>query len=177
MRYSPRKVVVLGAIQGNGKKFDKIRKISKMDPQELNSVLEELERDGMIEVIEKKGLFGKKIEIRSTQAGTRELEASLREAESKWGEMKLLYERKDKDGLKGFMDDNRSFLPMMMFFGVMDMMMFSMMFSMMGASMGSYVPAEDVPSGAEDAGGQDAGGQDYSDPGVDGGGFDFDMGF
>lgn len=172
MRYSPRKVIVLGAIQGDGKKFDKIRKISNLDPEELNSILEELERDGMIQVVEKKGLLGRKIEISSTPEGTRELESSLREAESKWGEMKMLYDRKDKNGLKGFMDDNRSFLPMMMFFGVMDMMMFSMMFSMMGASMGSYVPAEDMPAGAEDAGGQD-----YSDPGVDGGGFDFDMGF
>ena len=175
MRYSPRKVVVLGAIQGSGKKFDKIRKLSNVEPEELNSILEELERDGMIEVVEKKGLLGKKIEIHSTEAGARELESSVREAETKWGEMKMLYERKDKAGLKGFMDDNRSFLPMMMFFGVMDMMMFSMMFSMMGASMGSYVPAEDMP--AEGADGGDAGGQDYSDPGMDGGGFDFDLGF
>ena len=44
--------------------------------------------------------------------------------------------------MKGFMDDNRSFLPMMMFFGIMDMMMFSAMFSMIGASAGDYVPAD-----------------------------------
>ena len=169
MRYSPRKIIVLGAIQGSGKKFDKIRKLSNLEPDELNSILEELEKDGMIQVVEKKGLFGKKVEIYNTPDGSRELEEGMREAESKWGEMKLLYEQKDKAGLKGFMDDNRSFLPMMMFFGVMDMMMFSMMFSMMGATMGSYVPAEDVPGGAEDAGGQD-----FSDPGLDGG---FDLGF
>ena len=177
MRYGPRKVIVLGAIQGDAKKFDKIRRLSNLEPEELNSILEELERDGMIEVVEKKGIFGKKVQIRNTPAGTRELQEGLREAESKWGEMKMLYERKDKAGLKGFMDDNRSFLPMMMFFGVMDMMMFSMMFSMMGASMGSYVPAEDMPAdgaGSEGDAGGDAGGQDFSDPGLDGG---FDLGF
>ena len=53
--------------------------------------------------------------------------------------------RRDKKGLGRMMDDNRSFLPMMMFFGIMDIMMFSMMFSMMGAAMTDYVPAERHP--------------------------------
>ena len=80
------------------------------------------------------------------------------------------YKTGDKDKMKDMMDNNRSFLPMMMFFGVMDMMMFSMMFSMMGASMGDYVPAEDIPGGMDDGGDMDGGG-------MDDGGFDFDIGF
>ena len=175
MRYDPKKMMILGTIQSGAGKFDKIRKITSTEPEELNSMLEELERDGLIEVEEKKGFFGKKIEMKNTKKGTRELEDSIKEMETAWGEMKAVYELKDKKKLKGFMDDNRSIFPMMMFFGIMDMMMFSMMFSMIGSTMGSYVPAEDMPAGAEDAG------QDYSDPGVDGGdgggGFDFDMGF
>ncbi len=172
MKYPPKQMIVLGAIQGNAKKFDKIRRIANVEPQELNQILEDLEKQGLIQVVEKKGLFGKKIEIQNTQKGIKELEDSINEAQSKWGEMKTLYELKDKKKLQGFMDDNRSFLPMMMFFGVMDLMMFSMMFSMIGSSMGSYVPAEDMPGGMEESG------QDYSDPGMDdGGGFDFDMGF
>ena len=69
------------------------------------------------------------------------------------------------------MDDNRSFLPMMMFFGVMDIMMFSMMFSMMGMAMSDYVPAESMPEGMDGAEGMDG------DGGFDDGGFDFDVGF
>ena len=172
MKYNPKQIIVLGAIQGNAKKFDKIRKIANINPDELNVILEELEKEGLIQVVEKKGFFGKKVEIQNTEKGTKELENSINEVESKWGEMKTLYELKDKKKLEGFMDNNRSFFPMMMFFGVMDMMMFSMMFSMIGSSMGSYVPAEDMPGGMEETG------QDYSDPGMDdGGGFDFDMGF
>ena len=172
MKYDPKQVMVLGAIQGGAKKFDKIRRAANVDPEELNSILEGLEGDGLIKVEEKKGLLGKKIEIRNTERGTEELKNSIGEMETKWGEMKTLYQLKDKKKLQGFMDDNRSFLPMMMFFGIMDMMMFSMMFSMIGSSMGDYVPAQDVPPGADGAG------QDYSDPDVgDGGGFDFDMGF
>ena len=57
---------------------------------------------------------------------------------------------------------------MMMFFGVMDIMMFSMMFSMMGAAMTDYVPAESIPEGADGA---------MDDGGMDDGGFDIDIGF
>ena len=177
MKYDPKQVMVLGAIQGGAKKFDKVRKITNLDPEELNSILEELEKEGLIGVEEKKSFFGKKIEINNTEKGIKELENSINEMESKWGEMKTLYQLQDKKKLEGFMDNNRSFFPMMMFFGIMDMMMFSMMFSMIGSTMGSYVPAEDMPAGTEDSGAAAETGQDYSDPGMDDGGFDFDFGF
>jgi len=176
MRYDPKQIMVLGAIQGGAKKFDNIRRIANIEPEELNAILERLENDGLIRVEEKKGLLGKKIEIKNTEKGAKELEGSIGEMEAKWGEMKTLYQLQDKKKLQGFMDDNRSFFPMMIFFGIMDMMMFSMMFGMIGASMGSYVPAQDMPAGADDSGAGDSG-QDYGDPGVDDGGFDFDMGF
>ena len=70
------------------------------------------------------------------------------------------------------MDDNKSFLPMMMFFGIMDMMMFSMMFSMIGMSMSNYVPPESMPADSGDGGMADAG-----DGGTGDGGFDIDIGF
>jgi len=59
--------------------------------------------------------------------------------------MSLLYKSGDKEKLKQYMDDNKSIIPTMMFFGIMDMMMFSMMFSMMGMMMTDYVPAESIP--------------------------------
>ena len=43
------------------------------------------------------------------------------------------------------MDENKPLYPMMIFFGVMDMMMFSMIFDMMGMAMSDYVPAESMP--------------------------------
>ena len=68
------------------------------------------------------------------------------------------------------MEENKSLLKTMMFFGVMDMLMFGMMFSMMGIGMSNYVPAESMPDGGMDDGGMD-------DGGMDDGGFDFDIGF
>ena len=59
--------------------------------------------------------------------------------------MQSLYENGDKQKLQQKMEENKSFLPSMMFFGLMDMMMFSMMFSMMGIGMSDYVSQENMP--------------------------------
>ena len=47
-------VIVLGAIKSGAKNFDKIRKITKIEPKELNEILERLEKRGLIGVQEKK---------------------------------------------------------------------------------------------------------------------------
>ena len=163
-------VIVLGVIKGGAKKFDKIRKQARIESEELNQILEKLEERGLIQVQEKKGFLGKKIEITLTDKGNTELENRVHELEKDWNQMVALYKSGDKTKLNQYMDDHRSFFPMMMFFGIMDMMMFSMMFSMMGASMTDYVPAEDMPADME--------GGDYGDSGgMDDGGFDVDIGF
>ena len=171
MESEQKDVIILGAINQGIKKFEKIQKTTQVDPEELNEILGQLEKRGLIKVEEKKGWLGKKIEIRITEKGTKEVEERVHELETKWNQMSALYKTGDKSKLKQYMDDNRSFLPMMMFFGVMDMMMFSMMFSMMGMHMGDYVPAESLPEGA------DAGADGGMDSGMDDGGFDFDIGF
>ena len=178
MEEEPKELMVLGAIKNGIKKFDKIAKTAQVEPRELNSILEKLEERGFIQVREKKGWLGTKVEITATDKGSREVEQRVHEMQERWGTMSALYKRGDKKKLKQYMDDNRSFLPMMMFFGVMDIMMFSMMFSMMGMSMSDYVPAESMPEGA---GGDGMDGGDSADGGDfgDAGGFDggFDVGF
>ena len=163
----PNDVIVLGAIKSGAKKFDKIRKVTKIDPEELNSILEKLEKRGLISVSEKKGLFGKKIEISTTDKGNNELENRIHELEGKWQQMVSLYKSGDKAKMKQYMDDNKLTFRDMMFFGILDMMMFSMMFSMIGMSMTDYVPAEDMPSDMDGGEGGDMGD----------GGFDIDIGF
>ena len=173
MPEEPKDVIVLGAIRRGIKKFNKIQKAAQIDGEELNAILEKLEKRELIQVEEKKGLFGKKIDIRITDKGTKELEERIYELQGKWNQMSLLYKSGDKEKLKQHMDDNKSILPSMMFFGIMDIMMFSMMFSMMGMMMTDYVPAESIPN--------DMGGDTSSDGGMDGGsdsgGFYFDVGF
>ena len=163
METEPKDIIVLGAIRHGIKKFDKIQKTTQIEPEELNTILEQLENKGFIQVEEKKGWLGKKIEIVVTEKGANEVDERVHELQTKWNQMAQLYKTGDKGQLKDMMDTNRSFLPMMMFFGVMDMMMFGMMFSMMGMPISDYVPAESMSEGA--------------DGGMDDGGFDFDIGF
>lgn len=173
MEPEPTYIIVLGAIKHGIKKFEKIQKTTNIDPEELNSILKKLEDRGLIQVEEKKGWFGKKVEIVTTEKGVKEVDERVHELQTKWNQMSALYKTGDKEKLKQSMEENRSFLPMMMFFGVMDMMMFSMMFGMIGMAMSDYVPAESMPEGA--GGNMDGDGMDSN---MDGdGGFDFDIGF
>ena len=168
MNDEPKDLIVLGAIKHGVKKFDKIQKMTKIEPDELNSILEQLEKRGFIRTEEKKGWLGMKVEITVTDKGSNEVDERVHELQVKWNQMSLLYKTGDKDKLKQEMEDNKSFIPSMMFFGIMDMMMFSMMFSMMGMAMTDYVAPENMPDTGE--GSMDDGGADDS-------GFDFDIGF
>ena len=168
MDSEPKDIIVLGAIKHGIKKFDKIQKMTQIESEELNSILEQLEKRGFIQTEEKKGWFGMKIEITATEKGSKEVDERVHELQAKWNQMSMLYKTGDKEKLKQEMDDNKSIIPTMMFFGVMDMMMFSMMFSMMAIPMSDYVSSENMP--------------DTGDAGMDGtdtgdGGFDFDIGF
>jgi len=140
-------IIVLGAIKAGIKKFDKIQKIRHIEPKELNSILEQLENGGFIQVKEKKGLLGINIEIKVTEKGSEEVDKQVHELKTRWNQMSTLYNIQDKENLKQYMDESRSVFPMMIFFGVMDMMMFSMMFGMIGIAMSDYVPSESIPEG------------------------------
>ena len=52
--------------------FEKIQKITGLKHDELVSILEDLEKKGMIKVEEKSGLFGSKIELYPTKKGIKE---------------------------------------------------------------------------------------------------------
>ena len=167
-----RDLIVLGAINNGARQFNKISKVTKIKPEELNGILEKLQSRGFIDVQEKKGWLGKKIELNVTEKGNKEVEERVHELEGKWVDMRNAYESGDKQKLQQIMKNEKSFLPTMMFFGVIDIMMFSMMFSMMGMAMSNYIPTEDMSQfddGATD--------DDIGDSGMDDGGFDIDIGF
>ena len=145
----PKETIALGAVQAGIKKFDKIQKITQIEPKELDSILELLENRKFILVVEKNGMFGKKIEIVVSKKGSDEVDKQVHELQTRWNQMSILYKTEDKDKLKQYMDENKSFFPIMIFFGVMDMMMFSMMFSMIGMTMSNYVPPENIPEGED----------------------------
>jgi DNA-binding HxlR family transcriptional regulator len=66
METEPKDVIVLGSIRRGKKKFSNIQNETKITSEELNSILEDLENKGYIKVEEKKGWFGRKIELQKT---------------------------------------------------------------------------------------------------------------
>tara|TARA_B110000014_G_scaffold226002_1_gene185093 strand:+ start:516 stop:1031 length:516 start_codon:yes stop_codon:yes gene_type:complete len=166
-----KETVVLGIISQGISKFDKISRESNVEPKDLEPILHKLENSGLIKVDEKKSWLGTKIEINPTEEGYKEFERKLKILQEKWNQLEDTYKSGNKQELKQKLREDKSFLPSMMMFGIIDMMMFSMMFSMIGTSIGSFIQDEDM--GGMDDGADDIG---ESDTGNDGG-FDIDIGF
>ena len=166
-----KETVVLGVISRGISKFDKISRESNVEPKNLESILQKLENSGLIKVDEKKSWTGTKIEINPTEKGYKEFERQLKILQEKWNQLENTYKSGNKQELEQKLKEDKSFLPSMMMFGIIDMMMFSMMFSMIGSSMGSFFPSEDM--GGTNTDENDMGGSDMGEDG----GFDIDIGF
>ena len=162
---------VLGIINHGNSKFGKISREARVEPKELELILQRLEDSGWIRVEKKKGWIGEKIEIKSTEEGIREFERQLKNLQEKWNQLENTYKSGNKQELEQKLKEDKSFLPSMMMFGIIDMMMFSMMFSMIGSSIGSFIPVNDMGRIDDSVG--DMGGSDMGDDG----GFDIDIGF
>lgn len=65
-------MLVLGELNRGTKYFENIQKNTGLDNQELESILEDLENNGLLKVHEKQGLFGIKTELFPTDKGFKE---------------------------------------------------------------------------------------------------------
>jgi hypothetical protein len=162
-----KQAIVLGIISRGISNFNKISKESKVEPENLELILQRLEKSEWIKVDGKKGWLGTKIEIKPTEEGYRALELQLKELQKKWNQLENTYKSGNKQKLEQELKDDKSALPTMMMFGIVDMMMFSMI----GSSMSSFIPTEDVQVMNDEGG-------DFVDSDLgDDGEFDIDIGF
>jgi len=65
-------MLVLGELNRGTKYFETIQKNTGVENQELESILEDLENNGMLKVRQKQGLFGMKTELLPTEKGFNE---------------------------------------------------------------------------------------------------------
>lgn len=65
-------MLVLGELNRGSKTFENIQKNTGLDNKELDSILEDLENNGMLKVEQKQGLFGPKTELYPTDKGFKE---------------------------------------------------------------------------------------------------------
>lgn len=180
---SPNHFMVLDAIARGMKKVSSIAKVTKLSKDEVELIINDLKSQRLITVEVKKGFFGnKKIESYITETGTRILNSKKEELTYKSQKLQQLYQTGDRAQMQSYMNDNRMWMPMMLFSGLINMMMFASMMSFMGMAMNpgesaqteGQVDQSGGATGAEDTGAAsdtgDAGG--FSDTGFDGGGMD-----
>jgi len=64
--------LVLGALNRGSKSFESIQKNTGLDGKDLDTILEDLEKNGLLKVVHKQGLFGPKTELYPTDKGFKE---------------------------------------------------------------------------------------------------------
>jgi DNA-binding PadR family transcriptional regulator len=136
--------MVLDAISRGVEDSGKIARVTKVSKAEVEMILNDLAVQKLIVTEQKKGLFGKKIQARITDTGSRLLSFKKQELEEKSRHLESMYTSRDRRGVESFMDDNRAWIPMMIFSGIMSAMVFASMMSFMGMAMN---PAEAAMAG------------------------------
>lgn len=175
---SPPHFMVLDALSKGNKDIRKISKVTKMNNDEVEMVLNNLAVQRLVLKREKRGFFGnKKIVISITETGIRLLNTKKEELEQKWQEAKTMYNngKGDKAQLQTFMETNRSWMPLMLFMGITDILFFMTMMSFVGMALNPMENSMVGDAGSEASGGETGSEMESADTGdfggFDGGGF------
>ena len=181
---NPTHFIVLDAIGRGIKDIDRIAKTTRLPRDEVELIVNDLSSQRLIIKEEKKRKFfgGKKVEATVTETGLRMLNSKKQELEEQAQQLRQWQSNGNTTQLQSYMNSNRSWVPFMLFSGIMDVIFFTSIFSMLGMTMNpmeSQMAAESGGGGAEDAStGSETGGEDSSqvggeaDTSGDFGGFD-----
>jgi hypothetical protein len=173
---SPNHFMVLDAIGRGVKSFDKIAKVTRLDKAEVELIINDLIGQRLVIRTEKKGFLRTKVELTLSHTGLQMLNSKKQELEKQMQQIQQWQSNGQTQQLQSYMDNNRMWMPMMLFSGIMNAVFFMSMISMMGMAM---TPAESGLAGGEGSGtaadsGESAAGAEDSGAAADsGGGTDF----
>ncbi len=162
---NPRHFIVLDAIARGMKSVDKIANAARLPREEVELIINDLSMQRLIiKEMKKRRFFGtSKLEINVTDTGLRMLNSKKQELHQQAEQLRQWKRSGDTTQLQSYMnsDNNRSWVPFMLFAGIMDILFFTSIMSMMGMALD---PMERAGASEADTGGGDFGG-------FDGGGF------
>src|SRR6187455_872045 len=148
---------------------DKISGVSKLNKFDVEIIVNDLVFQRLVMMIEKRSFFGrKKNELKITETGMSLLGNKKKELQEKVQEMQQYYNNGDKSQLDSFMVSNRSWVPMMLFAGIMDILFFTSMMSLWGLGSESehgYLPQHGLNAGNIGSAGGKNGARDSSSSG------------
>ena len=158
---SPRHFMILDAVARGIQDLNKIAKALKMSKEEVELIINDLSTQRLIIKKEKRGIFGnKKLKISITDTGIKILNSKKEELEQKWRRAQKMYNdgKGNKTQLQSYIENNRAWVPLMIFSGIIDVVFFMTMMSFLGMTLN---PAEQSmagdSSGAEGAAGGESG--------------------
>jgi hypothetical protein len=175
---SPNHFIVLDAIGRGVKSFDKIAQVTRLDKAQVELIINDLIEQRLVLRTEKKGFLGRtKVELTISHTGLQLLNAKKQELEKQVQQIQQWQSNGQTQQLQSYMDNNRMWIPMMLFSGILNALFFTSMISMLGMAM---TPAESGLVGGEGAGtaadsGESAGAEDGG-AGADSGGGGADFG-
>ena len=184
---SPNHFIVLDAIARGIKSVDKISKATRLPREEVELIINDLSLQRLT-IREKKRRFfgGSKLEVRVTETGVRMLNSKKHELQQQAEQLKQWNKNGNTAQLQSYMnsDNNRSWVPFMLFSGIMDILFFTSMMSFMGMALnpmenqmasdsgGAEADTAADSGGAEAGTAADSGGAEAGTGGGDFGGFD-----
>lgn len=168
---SPNHFMVLDAISRGMKTVDKIAKVTRLSKPEVEMIVNDLVAQRLVIQTEKKSFFGgKKLEFGISHTGMQVLTSKKAELEKQAQQVQQWYQNGNTAQLQSYMDNNRSWIPMMLFSGIMNAIFFMSMMSLMGMAMN---PGEQAMAGDSGEAGAAGDGGAGADSGGDAGGGDF----
>jgi predicted GNAT family N-acyltransferase len=176
---NPGHFIVLDAIARGVKNVDKISKATRLSREEVEHIINDLSLQRLIIKEEKRRrFFGGKLEIKVTETGLRMLNSKKQELQQQAEQLKQWNKSGNTAQLQSYMNSNhnRSWMPFMLFSGIMDILFFTSMMSMMGMALNPMESqmAADSGSGGDGGAGDtetDSSGAGASEAGTGGGDF------
>src|SRR5688500_13070654 len=175
---SPNHFIVLDAIARGLKNIDKISKATRLSREEVELIVNDLSLQRLAFREEKKRFFGgSKLEVKVTETGIRMLNSKKQELQQQAEQLKQWNKNGNTAQLQSYMNSNnsRSWVPFMIFSGIMDILFFTSMMSFMGMAlnpMESQMAADSGGRGAEADSSTEGGGSEADTGGGDFGGFE-----
>jgi hypothetical protein len=157
---SPRHFMILDAVSRGIQDLNKIAKVLKMSKEEVELIVNDLSTQRLIIKKEKRGIFGnKKLKISITDTGIKLLNSKKEELEQKWRRAQKMYNngKGNKTQLQSYMENNRAWVPLMIFSGIMDVVFFMTMMSFLGMALNPAEQSMTGDSGTDGAAGGDTG--------------------
>jgi hypothetical protein len=177
---NPRHFIVLDAIARGIKNVNKISKATRLSREEVELIIKDLSLQRLIIKEEKRRRIfgGNKLEIKVTETGLRMLNSKKQELQHQAEQLKQWNKNGNTAQLQSYMNsnNNRSWMPFMLFSGIMDILFFTSMMSMMGMALNPMESQMAADSGSGGDGGAGDTGTDSSGAGAseaDTGGGDF----